>query len=449
MVEAVYAERIGAMNDIDEPYETTVEEKREGVRRRSALPALPAVRFVSGVQALRAFAGRALQRRSHDVDETADPGLGRRRRLAASPILLSFIACVLMPASAGFVYFFVIATDQYTAETRFAVRAADDTSDQKPRGGSLLSPLLSSATSFAQQDAEIVSSYIRSRAIIDDLEGIIDLRTIFRRPEADFLTRLPDDASAEVLRDYWLRMVSTYLENVSGIVNVKVRAFRRDDALALAKAILVVSERLVNSISLRARADAMRRAEEEVRRADGSMRLALDDLARFRDSEGIIDPVKSADLAGQILLQLMQDKIKIETELFIAQRVSSAEGPGVASLRARLESVEAQIASMRVELAGKGEGARSLAAALGKYEELEVKREFAESVYGFAREGLERARITAEKQTIYVTVFVPPALPEEVSYPLRLSFSALIAISLAVAWGTGAMICASVMDHRL
>lgn len=447
MVQAVYSERIGAMNDIDDPLEETVDDTREVVRRR---PALPAVSLASGVQALRVLAGRALLRRSRDPEEIetlAEP-TGRRRQ-AVSPLLVSFIVLVLIPAAVGIVYFFFVATDQYTAEARFAVRTADDARDQKPQIGTLLSSLGTSASSFAQQDAEIVTSYIRSRAIIDDLDGIIDLRAIFRRPEADFWARLPDDASAEVLRDYWLRMVSTYLETISGIVNVKVRAFRRDDALALAKAILEVSERLVNSISLRARADAMRRAEEEVRRADGLMRLALADLAQFRDSEGIIDPVRSADLAGQILLQLMQDKIQIEKELFIAQRVSSADGPGVAPLRARLESVESQIARTRAELAGDSQKARNLAAALVKFEELEVKRQFAESVYSFARDGLERARIAAERQTIYVTVFVPPALPEEVSYPLRLTFSTLIAIGLAVAWGTGAMICASVMDHRL
>jgi len=441
------------MQDIDDPHGETVDGTREVVRRR---PSLPTVSIGSGVQALRSLAGRALLRRSRDHEEigtVAEPTVQPRQ--TASPLLVSFIVLVLLPAAVGIVYFVFVASDQFTAEARFAVRTADEARDQKAQVGSLLSSLSSlssmstSATSFAQQDAEIVSSYIRSRAIIDDLDGVIDLRAIFRRPEADLWARLPDDASAEVLRDYWLRMVSTYLETASGIVNLKVRAFRRDDALALAKAILQASEHLVNSISLRARADAMRRAEEEVRRADGLMRLALADLAHFRDSTGIIDPVKSADLAVQLLLDLMRDKIKIETELHIAQRVSSADAPGVAPLRARLESVEAQIARTKAELTGESQQARTLAAALVEFEELEVKRQFAESLYGFAREGLDRARIAAERQTIYVTVFVPPALPEEVSFPLRLTFSALITIGLAVTWGTGAMICASVMDHRI
>jgi capsular polysaccharide transport system permease protein len=449
VLQGEHSERIEAMNDIDDR-EVSVAATREAQRRR---PGLPALRLPASLEALRALAGRALSRRSRDLEGT-DVGAESRpsARIATSPLFLSFVACVLVPTAAAIVYLFFLAADQYVAEARFAVRAAEDISfEQKPRGNNnlLAAALPSSAASFAQQDAEIVASYIRSRAIIDDLEKIVDVRAIFSRPEADFWERLPDNASAEVLRDYWLQKVTAYLEHISGIVYVKVRAFRRDDALALANAIVAVSERLVNSISLRARADAMRRAEEEVRRADGLMRLALADLAHFRDAEGIIDPVKAADLTGKVLLQLMQDKIKVDTELFILQRVSSADAPGIASLRARLESVEGQIERTRAELAGADPQARNLAGVLAKFEELEVKRQFAESVYAFARDGLDRARITAERQTIYVTVFVPPALPQEVAFPLRFTYSALIAITLIIAWATGAMICASILDHRI
>ncbi len=88
-------------------------------------------------------------------------------------------------------------------------------------------------------------------------------------------------------------MVVTYIESASGIVTVRVRAFRRDDALNVANAVLRVSEQLVNQMTLRARTESMRHAEEEVRRADTLMGSALRDLARYRDDEGLIDPVKT------------------------------------------------------------------------------------------------------------------------------------------------------------
>ena len=107
------------------------------------------------------------------------------------------------------------------------------------------------------QNAYIVTSYIQSRAIVDDLSKTLNLREIFRRPEADFWARLKRNAWIDELTDYWKSMVSTYIDAPSGIVTLQVRAFRPDDAVALAKAVLTLSETLVNRISDRARQDAM------------------------------------------------------------------------------------------------------------------------------------------------------------------------------------------------
>jgi capsular polysaccharide transport system permease protein len=62
---------------------------------------------------------------------------------------------------------------------------------------------------------------------------------------------------------------------------------------------------------------------------------------------------------------------------------------------------------------------------------------------------LERARLLAESRTIYVTVFVPPAPPQEAKYPERLSLSIVVTISLLVLWGIGALTGAVIEDHRI
>ncbi len=374
-----------------------------------------------------------------------------------SPALLSFILVVLAPAAISAVYLIFIASDQFTSETRFAVRPAeqDGLSSQDKEKDKLQNVLTPSSAgagnlpNLASQDAEIVASYIRSPTIINDLSGTIDIGAIFRRPGADFWARLSSDPSREDLRDYWLKMVSTYIDNSSGIVTVQVRAFRPDDALALTQAILKSSDRLVNSLSVRAREDAMRRAEEEVRRTDHQMRSVFVDLARYRDAEGFIDPGKLAEQTGKLLVQLMSEKIQIESELYVTKGSGAADAPGTSSLQTRLESVNGQIAQVRSQLAGNSPEGRNLADSLVHFEELEVKRQFAETMYTFARDGLDRARHAAERQTVYLTVFVPPGLPQDYSYPLRFTFIALISIGSLIIWGTGALAWASIQDHRL
>ena len=78
-----------------------------------------------------------------------------------------------------------------------------------------------------------------------------------------------------------------------------------------------------------------------------------------------------------------------------------------------------------------------------------MRNTFAGKLYGLAADGLERARLRAEAQTIYINVFVPPALPQEAQFPERIISSTLIALALFIVWGIVALTAAVVEDHRL
>ena len=368
-------------------------------------------------------------------------------RLKISPHLASFIGCVLVPAFAATAYFAFIASNQYAAEARFAVRAleadlGDPASDS--RGSNLNFSFIVSG-----QNAYIVTSYIRSRALVDDLNAKLDLREIFRRPEADFWARLNRDASIDELTEYWKSMVATYIDAPSGIVTLQVRAFRQDDALALGKAVMELSEMLVNRISDRARHDSMEMSEKEVRRTYTATQAALAELHHFRDSAGIIDPAQAASEISKLVAPLMAEKIRLESELFVASRDLDDSAPTIKALRSRLETTERQITELKSKLTRTDGAERTVSASLAKFEELELQRQSAEKLYSLAQADLDRARLRADRKSIYLTVFVPPSLPEESRYPRRIAFPILIFLALKVIWSILAMIVASVEDHRL
>jgi capsular polysaccharide transport system permease protein len=372
-------------------------------------------------------------------------------RLKISPRLASFVGCVLVPAFAAMVYFALIASNQYAAEARFAVRSVEADVGDAAKEGSSGSTGSSVSFSFTAtgQNAYIVTSYIRSRTIVDDLNAKLDLREIFRRPEADFWARLKRDSSIDELTEYWKSMVTTYIDAPSGIVTLEVRAFRQDDALALGKAVMELSEMLVNRVSDRARRDAMEMAEKEVRRTYTSTQAALAELHRFRDSAGIIDPAQAATEIGKLVAPLMAEKIRLESELFVSSRDLDDTAPTMKALKSRLETTEKQIAELKSKLTRSDGAGRTVSASLVKFEELELQRQFSEKLYSLAQADLDRARLRADRQSIYLTVFVPPSLPEDSRYPRRLAFPILIFLGLAVVWSIVAMIVASVEDHRL
>jgi capsular polysaccharide transport system permease protein len=398
-------------------------------------------------QLARRIVGRLASRAQENV-ESETPLLRRRALARPSGYLLSFIFLVVLPSIVSMVYLGFIASDQYVAEARFAVKATQlDLGRDKLL--STLSALGSGAIpSLAGQDPYIVTSYIRSRAIIEDLSKELDLREIFRRPEADFWARLKRDASAEELVKYWNGMVAAYVDGPSAIVTVETRAFRPGDSLAVSWAIIKASEKLVNDVSARARNDQMRRAEEEVRRYEIAVRQSLLELRKYRDAEGFIDPASAATSTSQLLMQAMSEEIQLQNEVFVASRAMSPDAPTLQTLKVRLEGVDRQVQQLKSKLAGNSPEGRTVAASLAKFEELELKRIFAEKLYTMAQDALERARLRAEQQNLYLSVFVPPSLPQDAIYPERFGYSLVIPIGLLVLWGIMALIAAAVEDHR-
>jgi capsular polysaccharide transport system permease protein len=299
------------------------------------------------------------------------------------------------------------------------------------------------------QNAYIVTSYIRSRAILDDLAGKLDLRVIFRRPEADVLARLKRDASVEELQDYWESRVDAYVDSLSSIVTLRIRAFRRDDALSLGKAVIEASESLANRISDRARRDAMAMAEKEVRRSFGVVQSALAALSEFRNATGVIDPGQTGGEIGKLLVPMISEKIRLETELSVLSRELAEDAPTLRVMREKLAAVDEQIKIQKARLTSENGSGRTLAASLARFEELEVQRQLAERFYALAQTDYDRAQLRASRQSVYLSVFSPPELPEESRYPRRFAYSLLTFVGLAVLWSIGAMILASIEDHRL
>jgi capsular polysaccharide transport system permease protein len=163
----------------------------------------------------------------------------------------------------------------------------------------------------------------------------------------------------------------------------------------------------------------------------------------------MIDPVQAGTEIGKLLLPLLAERIRIEGELFVLRRDLDSNAPTVRVLKNRLETAEQQIAALKGKLTNTNAPTGTISASLAQFEELELKRQFAGKLYTLAQADLDRARIRAARQSIYLTVFVPPALPEEALYPRRIAFPILIFIGFAILWSIAVMIIASVEDHRL
>jgi capsular polysaccharide transport system permease protein len=367
--------------------------------------------------------------------------VARRRRLSLT--LLSFLVVVMMPTALAAVYYLLIAADQYVAEFRFGLRSAEPAQAENT---TLLA--VNAAPLQTALDSYAVAQYIASRAIVDDLDHRLDLRRMFSTAAADWPARLQLPITVEELVTYWQRQLDAFFDPVNGTIIVRVRAFTPTEALRLAQAVLASSERLVNVLSERARRDALQNSEADVVAAERRLGMALAHLRDYRDKQGLIDPRKAADANAALSARLNDELAHAGANLATLRQFMAANAPAVKLLQAHIDSLKAQQSAVESEAT---ETARSrqqtLSQLMGSYDELESERHFAEAAYQHALEALDRARINADRQQIYVADFVPPSLPEKSLYPRRWRSLGLVFGAALILWGIGNLTVRSVRDH--
>ncbi|QUS58863.1 lipopolysaccharide biosynthesis protein [Pseudovibrio brasiliensis] len=374
-----------------------------------------------------------------------------RRRLLA----LSLALMVLVPGALGSTYFLFIASDRYSSTVGFSVRGMDGTT----AGGDFLGALTGLASvGTTTTDSFILMDYLRGREVVERLSSDEDIITHFSDSDIDFIYRLDDKLPIEELVGYWQGMISTSFDNTSSIIEVEVQAFTPEMTERIATRVLSYGAELVNTLSQNARRDAVKFAEEEVRRAELRLKIIRMRMKDFRSAESSIDPTRNAEVQIELIAGLEKQLLDTRSRLATLVGTIDESSPTIRQLRKQEEVLIKQILNKKDEISGRNltssqepSGATdrlsSLSSLLANYEELVVEQEFAQQAYTAALAGLERSRAEADRQQRYLAVFNPPSKPEDAIYPRRVINSLILLVALFAMWALATVITYSIRDH--
>lgn len=368
----------------------------------------------------------------------APPGrLARLLRLARRRL---FALLVLLPTALVALYFAAFAAPQYESEARFVVRGRQPA----PTGG-VAELLGGTGIARASEDAMAVRDYLGSHDAVAALRARLDLIGIYRRPEADLVARLWSEApDAERLLDYLRRMARAELDTTSGIATLRVRAFRAEDAAAVAATMLALAEAMVNRINQRLYADQLAVAQAEVERAEARVAAAQRAITAFRARESAPDPGRSAALALETIARLEAALAQARADFAEAARFARADNPRLVQARNRVDALAEQVAAERAAL---GIANPVVPAQLGAFESLTLERDLAQAQLASATASLERARVEAQRQQVFLLRIVEPQRAEWARHPRGLITILTVFAGLAVAYGLAWLLIAGMREH--
>ncbi|MDP3858106.1 MAG: hypothetical protein Q8Q73_10160 [Stagnimonas sp.] len=350
------------------------------------------------------------------------------------------LLCVALPTLLAALYYLLIAADLYASEARFVVGSP---SRMQING---LAGLLQPGGAAGHEDVYSVQAYATSRDALKVLAGKIDLRAIFDRPEADFLAAYPnpiDWDNAEDLYRYYQRRVELVYDTTTGISALTVKAFRAEDAQALAQLLLAISEDMVNQLNRRAHDNSVRDAEADVERAQQAVAEVQASLLSYRNRESLLDPGKTSGAIFESQARTEAELASSRTRLAELRR-SSPQSPLRGDLESHIAALEQQVARQSARLTG-GDGA--MAPKLSAYEQLSLRKDFAARELASALASLEAARAEARRQQIYLERVVDTSLPDRALYPRRLINVLIVFISCFLIYSIGKLLLLGVREH--
>jgi capsular polysaccharide transport system permease protein len=335
-------------------------------------------------------------------------------RAAIGELRVQFLIIVAIPTLLSSIYWGLIASKRYVSHTEYIVRGVDS---HKAVGiGALLTTI---GISRAADDTSVIESFLKSREAIRQLGEHVNLREIYGRPEADFLSRFPWPWESKTFERLYSRMqnyISVIVDTTTGVTTLEVSAFRPEDAHEIAVTLLSLAEGVANRMNDRAEADSVKEAEVEVERARKAVLDAQASLTSFRNSENLIDPVSYAGVLLHGISELSLDRVKTQAQIKETSDLSPTS-PSIPSLKAQVEALDHKIADEREKLAG---GNTALAEKVSAYDQLTLTRDLADKTYANALTALLDARREAQRQAIYIEEMVLPNLPDEDTEPERM-----------------------------
>ncbi|MBD9641925.1 RkpR, polysaccharide export protein [Ensifer sp. ENS07] len=368
---------------------------------------------------------------------------GRLKKLCwrHAVIGVSFPALVVTPTTLASLYMTFVAADQYYSATSFAVRNVG-----RRVSSDFLGMFTQATDGSTVSDSYIIMDYIQSERIVVAADCKFMLESVYATRGLDYFFGIGSKLPIEDKLAYWRNMVRVNFDQATGIMQVTVKAFSPQQAQALGEFIVGQRGSLVNSLSLSVRNDVLRAARNEVQGGEARLSRARAVLRDYRDKAQEISPEEGAKLAIQLIASLEQQLTQLNTDLGTVKGQVSEGTPRVHVLKARIKSVEQQLAVERQRLgtggrktAANDEGAADVAGRIAEFEELETEREFAERAFTAALTSLEKARIDANNRQRYLALFIAPTLSEQAQYPARTLDAFLVAIGLLFAWGIGVM----------
>lgn len=363
--------------------------------------------------------------------------LTRLRTLAARAPFIFYMTAVTMAAA---IYFFILAAPIYKADVQFSIQGR-----QAPPSLSLLAGLGGGSSSSA--NGPVLMEYVRSGAMLANLDQQLHLRELYSRFRPDFFHHLAAGASQRVFLKFYNKMVTIDLDSASNVLTLHASSFDAQSAYATAALALKSSEAMINNLSTQAQKETTRAAQHDFDQARTEAVKARLAVTNFQQRSGNLDPAVYGTAAGGAVFAIEANVTQLRSQLASLMTYSTGNAPQVVQVRAQIANLQQQEAQLKQKLVGQSNTA-AVSNQLNTFQGLSIALTYADQRLTTLQAALDQAKSAATQQQQFVVPISGPNLPDS---PLPRAWWGLLTVMgvAAFLYMVGVFALASIQDHRM
>lgn len=352
------------------------------------------------------------------------------------------VGLVALPLLLAGAYYGLMAQDRYVSESQVVVKRAGDSAAASLNLGALIGV----GGSTSREDAMLLQQYIHSPDMLARLDQQLGLRAAFGNAGADWFYRLSPDATREEFLDYYRSRVEVGYDDKTTLLTLRTQGFTPAFAQRFNQALLAECERFINELSHKITREEMAFASAEVERSYQALNGAKENLLRYQNQHGVLDPQAQAEAASRLVAELQAKQAQLEAEQRNLESYLDAASPQVVAARNAVAAVKAQISAEKAKIVSPDDGRLNRKSA--QFQELQARVEFGASLYKVALTALEKARVEAARKVKSLAVVTTAQLPEEAEYPRKLYILGSLLLACTMLFAVVRLTLSIIEDHR-
>ncbi|MFK4751995.1 lipopolysaccharide biosynthesis protein [Oceanobacter antarcticus] len=352
---------------------------------------------------------------------------------------LGSFALVIVATALIVIYYGFLASPRFATETQFVVKESGNQTE--------ITGLASlGAVSSSTKDSLLIKAFIESRAMAEQLDQAIALRAHYESDRIDRLSQLPRDATSEEYLKYYQKHVLVYHDETSDIIRVEVQAFDPDYSLAMAKALLTVSEEFINDLGDKMAQEQLDYAQDEVERAHDLLKNWQRKLMGFQQKNRLYNPEQEGGAILEGVSGLQVELIKAQARLKELAAIMRDGSPEVKAQENLIQSLEQQLAEERTRLTQDSHNGFNKINM--DFKEIALSSELATDLYKSTLVSLDSVRSQALQKLKHLLIVEPPMLAQEAKYPRRLYNIATWFAVLLLIYLVGRLLVSVIEEHK-